>query len=618
MMAREFRVLRRNAVATFTRAVMQPLLFVFVFAYVFPKIGGGFMLGGTAAAGAGAAAAGGVNFATILVPGLMASMLLMQGIMAVTFPLVMEFSWQRTIEDRALAPVPIRVLAIQKISAGAVQSFLGALIVFPIVLLVHASGQAPHVDVTNWALFALILVFASLLTASLGLLLGTVMDPRKMQMLFAVILLPATMLGCVYYPWAALQPHPLAADPGADQPDGVYVRGAEGGAHPGAPAHGRCGPCCSRSSAARWSSATWAPAPSPSGSSISAIRAEGLRGPLRPAVTRFCPRRGIPDNRGVLLGLAADQLGTRGAGRAKRRTTSHPVSPKQGGRVWPDVSVAMCVRTRMGAGCLLARRTPGGGDAVVVVTPLSASLAGFSRAGGSVLRTRRENSRARSADTAAGSTGGGDEAQGGHISAEARINERIRAPEVRLVGPKGEQIGIVSVNDALKLAQEADLDLVEVAPTARPPVCKLMDYGKFKYESAVKARESRKNQTQTIVKEIKLRPKIDPHDYGTKKGHVERFLKAGDKVKVTIMFRGREQSRPELGFRLLQRLASDVEELGFVESQPKQDGRNMIMVIGPYRKKSETKAHTAGQAQNRSVPSPRAAAAAAAPRTGGE
>jgi len=120
----------------------------------------------------------------------------------------------------------------------------------------------------------------------------------------------------------------------------------------------------------------------------------------------------------------------------------------------------------------------------------------------------------------------------------------------------------------------------------------------------VKARESRKNQTQTIVKEIKLRPKIDPHDYGTKKGHVERFLKAGDKVKVTIMFRGREQSRPELGFRLLQRLAGDVEELGFVEAQPKQDGRNMIMVIGPHKKKSDTKGHAAGK----SVPSPRPAA----------
>jgi ABC-2 type transport system permease protein len=204
MMAREFRVLRRNAISTFTRAVMQPLLFVFVFAWVFPKIGGGFSLGGAGAAGAAKAAAGPVNFATILVPGLMASMLLMQGIMAVTFPLVMEFSWQRTIEDRALAPVPIGVLAIQKIVAGAIQSFIGAAIVFPIVLLVHAAGQAPHVHVTNWALFIFILAFASLLTSSLGLLLGTIMDPRKMQMLFAMILLPATMLGCVYYPWAAL------------------------------------------------------------------------------------------------------------------------------------------------------------------------------------------------------------------------------------------------------------------------------------------------------------------------------------------------------------------------------------------------------------------------------
>ena len=184
----------------------------------------------------------------------------------------------------------------------------------------------------------------------------------------------------------------------------------------------------------------------------------------------------------------------------------------------------------------------------------------------------REDSRARSAEAAAGGTGGGDEAQGGHISVETRINERIRSPEVRLVGPKGEQIGIVSINEALQLAQEADLDLVEVAPTARPPVCKLMDYGKFKYESAVKARESRKNQTQTIVKEIKLRPKIDPHDYGTKKGHVERFLKAGDKVKVTIMFRGREQSRPELGFRLLQRLANDVTSSASSSRSPSRTG----------------------------------------------
>jgi translation initiation factor IF-3 len=161
---------------------------------------------------------------------------------------------------------------------------------------------------------------------------------------------------------------------------------------------------------------------------------------------------------------------------------------------------------------------------------------------------------------------------------------------VRLVGPNGEQVGIVRVEDALRLAAEADLDLVEVAPMARPPVAKLMDYGKYKYEAAMKAREARKNQVNTVIKEIKLRPKIDPHDYGTKRGHVERFLKGGDKVKVTIMFRGREQSRPELGFRLLQRLAEDVLELGTVESAPKQDGRNMIMVLGPTRKKFEARA----------------------------
>ncbi|MCU0265029.1 MAG: translation initiation factor IF-3 [Actinomycetia bacterium] len=180
--------------------------------------------------------------------------------------------------------------------------------------------------------------------------------------------------------------------------------------------------------------------------------------------------------------------------------------------------------------------------------------------------------------------------RGGPISVEPRINDRIRVPEVRLVGPNGEQVGIVRIEDALRLAQESDLDLVEVAPDGRPPVCKLMDYGKFKYESALKAREDRKKQVNTVIKEMKLRPKIDPHDYATKKGHVERFLRAGDKVKITIMFRGREQSRPELGFRLLQRLAADVAELGFVESSPKQDGRNMIMVLGPTRKKSEAQA----------------------------
>ncbi len=168
---------------------------------------------------------------------------------------------------------------------------------------------------------------------------------------------------------------------------------------------------------------------------------------------------------------------------------------------------------------------------------------------------------------------------------EPRINERIRVAEVRLVGPNGEQVGIVRVEDALRLAAEADLDLVEVAPDARPPVAKLMDFGKFKYESDMKARDARRNQTNTILKEIRFRLKIDPHDYGTKKGHVERFLKAGDKVKVMIMFRGREQSRPEMGMRLLQRLAEDVAELGHVESSPRLDGRNMTMVIGPNKKK---------------------------------
>lgn len=183
-----------------------------------------------------------------------------------------------------------------------------------------------------------------------------------------------------------------------------------------------------------------------------------------------------------------------------------------------------------------------------------------------------------------------------HIS-EPRINDRIRVPEVRLVGPGGEQVGVVRIEVALSLAQDADLDLVEVAPDARPPVCKLMDFGKFKYESDMKAREARRNQANTVLKEIRFRLKIDPHDYGTKKGHVERFLAAGDKVKVMIMFRGREQSRPEMGVRLLQRLADDVSELGFIESMPKQDGRNMIMVLGPTKKKAEAKNEQRRRAQ---------------------
>ena len=178
-----------------------------------------------------------------------------------------------------------------------------------------------------------------------------------------------------------------------------------------------------------------------------------------------------------------------------------------------------------------------------------------------------------------------DSHTGGHISTEPRINDRIRVPEVRLVGPNGEQVGIVRVEDAIRLATENDLDLVEVAPMARPPVCKLMDYGKFKYEAAQKARDARKNQTNTLTKEMKLRLKIDNHDYETKKGHVVRFLEAGSKVKVTIMFRGREVAHPELGKKILDRVAEEIINTGRVEVYPKLDGpRNMIMVLAPDKK----------------------------------
>jgi translation initiation factor IF-3 len=144
---------------------------------------------------------------------------------------------------------------------------------------------------------------------------------------------------------------------------------------------------------------------------------------------------------------------------------------------------------------------------------------------------------------------------------------------------------------------------------ARPPVVKLMDYGKFKYEAAQKEREARRNQTQTVIKEMRLRLKIDPHDYETKKGHVVRFLKGGDKVKITVMFRGREQSRPEMGYRLLQRLAGDVTDLGIVESNPKQDGRNMVMVIAPHRNQAAQQAQIverkkAKAAENEAEPAP--------------
>ena len=163
-------------------------------------------------------------------------------------------------------------------------------------------------------------------------------------------------------------------------------------------------------------------------------------------------------------------------------------------------------------------------------------------------------------------------------------------PEVRLVGPAGEQVGVVKIEVALRLAQEADLDLVEVAPNSKPPVVKIMDYGKFKYEAAQKAKEARRNQANTILKEVRFRLKIDTHDYETKRKRAEGFLQAGDKVKAMILFRGREQSRPEQGVRLLQRFAEDVAEYGTVESTPMIDGRNMVMIIGPLRTKADAKA----------------------------
>lgn len=156
------------------------------------------------------------------------------------------------------------------------------------------------------------------------------------------------------------------------------------------------------------------------------------------------------------------------------------------------------------------------------------------------------------------------------------------------MGPDGSQIGIVPVEDALQRAESLDLDLVEVAPQAAPPVCRIMDYGKFKYERDIRQKEARKKQSRVEVKEIKFRPKIDPHDYGTKKGHVERFLKAGARVKVTIMFRGREMAHTELGQKILNRLVEDLKEVAVVETQPKLDGRNMIMVIAPTKKQVAT------------------------------
>jgi translation initiation factor IF-3 len=170
-----------------------------------------------------------------------------------------------------------------------------------------------------------------------------------------------------------------------------------------------------------------------------------------------------------------------------------------------------------------------------------------------------------------------------------RVNETIRVPQVRLIDDDGSQIGVKARDEALEYAWAKNLDLVEVAPDANPPVCRVMDYGKYRYDQEQKQKLARKHQSTITIKEIKLRPKIDPHDYATKKGHVVRFLRQRDKVKVTIMFRGREMSHPERGRALLERLADDVSELGVIESAPIQDGRNMVMLLAPVRELPPTK-----------------------------
>ena len=181
---------------------------------------------------------------------------------------------------------------------------------------------------------------------------------------------------------------------------------------------------------------------------------------------------------------------------------------------------------------------------------------------------------------------------------ETRTNERIRVREVRLVGDDGNQIGVVPIDQALKYAQERDLDLVEVAAEAKPPVCRVLDYSKFKYEQEQKAKQARKHQKTVNVREIKLRPKIADNDYETKKNHVIRFLSGDDRVKVTIMFRGREQTHPERGVNLLMRLAEDVAELGTIEQRPIQDGRNMTMMLGPVKQKVVESGNGAAEPRN--------------------
>jgi len=173
---------------------------------------------------------------------------------------------------------------------------------------------------------------------------------------------------------------------------------------------------------------------------------------------------------------------------------------------------------------------------------------------------------------------------------------------VRLIGAEGEQLGIVDIDEALKRAQDADLDLVEVAPGSKPPVTRLLDYSKYKYEQEQKQKQARKHQQQVNIREIKLRPKIAQHDYETKMGHVARFLRHQDKVKVTIMFRGREQAHPERGRALLQRLYEDLDGLAVIESQPLQEGRNMSMLLAPGKEAAKVEDEGAEKPSDEAAP----------------
>ena len=192
-----------------------------------------------------------------------------------------------------------------------------------------------------------------------------------------------------------------------------------------------------------------------------------------------------------------------------------------------------------------------------------------------------------------------------------RLNERIRVKEVRLIGADGESVGIIPTEEALERARVQDLDLVEVAPEAKPPVDRLLDYSKYKYEQEQKQKQARKHQQQVNVREIKLRPKIATNDYETKKGHVRRFLDAENKVKITIMFRGREMAHPERGEALLMRLAEDVSDIGVVEQRPNQDGRNMTMLLAPQRKKESKPSPDGAATTEEPAPAPAQAAAQA-------